>query len=483
MQPAFFGLATKKIKSSMLVLLVVSLLLCVSVHAADSISDTGIEINPLYRSVFQSVSSPVEIDRLTKEILLEEIELERFNIHYRLEVAKQGVHKPLRYFMTQEGNNVLTGVGLIIGVSARVPNFRTPAKLNNQALEKANEVQLVGQLTSVVGSSSEFLINGYHELQAHKHGYGAKASRAFVLKKRHNIEALMQQRDALVEAEKAVPARRNHCQADFLEGQILSSMKDISLDEFVQFHSNQRGYLAFQQTLYSLDILRNLLGAVGSSLAFESNHIHNRKFNYSSGVVGIVSGSVGTALPVVSRVVGHVVKEHQKNYVQEVDAGVQPDEPELAKRIEKMQESCQTLITAPTDRAISRYAMYRNENSGMALQMERATVAERKARLAATENITTGAYTGATKISNSIMYTISGRDFPKNVRVSNILIGSGNIAFLSGNALAVVDNLRIQINHEIDHSKRKKKHLLTAQILGDRLQTLDAMENSLKTGL
>jgi len=385
--------------------------------------------------------------------------------------------------MTQEGNNVLTGAGLVVGVSARAPNFRTPAKLNNQALEKANEVQLIGQLTAVVGSSSEFMINGYHELQAHKHGFGPKASRAFVLKKRYRIEALMQQRDALVEAEKAVPAHVNHYQVDLLEGTILSSMKDISLDEFVKFHSSQRGYLAFQQTLYFLDVLRNLGGAVGGSLAYESNHTHNRKFNYSSGVVGIVSGSIGTALPVVSRVVGHIVSQHQKKYVQEVNAGVHSDEVELTRRIEKMHDSCQTSITDPADRAINRYAMYKNENSGLALQMERATVAERKARLAATENITTGAYTGATKISNSIMYTISGRDYPKNVRVSNILIGAGNISFLSGNVLAVVDNLRIQINHEIDHAKRKKQHLLTGQILGDRLKTLDAMENTLKTAL
>jgi hypothetical protein len=467
----------------MLLSIAVSLSGYISVRAENSTSDTIAESNPLHLSVSQSVPSHVEIDRLTREILLEEIELERFNIHYRLNVAKQSVHKPFRYFLTQESNNVLTGTGLIIGVSARTPHFRTPEKLNNQALEKANEVQLVGQLTSVVGSSSEFLINGYHELQAHKHGYGPKASRAFVLKKRHNIEALMQQRDALVESEKTTPARLNHYQVDFLEGQILSSMKDISLDEFVRFHSSQRGYLAFQQTLYSLDITRNLLGAVGSSLAYESNHTHNRKFNYSSGVVGIVSGSIGTALPVVSRVVGHVVKEHQKKYVREVNAGVQPDEPELARRIEKMQESCRAQITDPADRAINRYAMYKNENTGLALQMERATVAERKARLAATENITTGAYTGATKISNSIMYTISGRDFPKNARVSNILISSGNIAFLSGNALAVMDNLRIQINHEIDHAKRKKQHLLTGQILDDRLHTLDVMETTLKSDL
>jgi hypothetical protein len=481
MRPAFLSTTTRKINWSILLSIAFSLAGHISVRAADLASDTVVESNPLHLSVSQSVPLQVDIDRLTREILLEEIALERFNIHYRLEVAKQGVHKPLRYFMTQEGNNVLTGAGLVVGVCARAPNFSTPAKLNNQALEKSNEVQLVGQLMSVVGSSSELLINEYHELQAHKHGFGPKASRTFVLKKRHDIEALMQQRDTLVEAEKAAPERLNHCQVDSLEGQILSSMKDISLDEFVKFHSSQRSYLAFQQTLYSLDILRNLLGAVGGSLAFESNHTHNRKFNYSSGVVGIVSGAVGTALPVVSRIVGHVVKEHQKKYVQEVNAGVHSNEPELAKRIEKMQESCRTLITDPADRAINRYAMYKSENTGLALQMERATVAERKARLAATENITTGAYTGATKISNSIMYTISGRDFSKNVRVSNILIGSGNIAFLSGNALAVMDNLRIQINHEIDHSRRKKQHLLTGQILGDRLQTLDAMETTLKS--
>ncbi|MFA6559911.1 MAG: hypothetical protein WCT03_26015, partial [Candidatus Obscuribacterales bacterium] len=60
-----------------------------------------------------------KIDDLTKQILLKEIELQKFNLHYSQEVAKQGRWKGWRYAALQEVNMGTGLAGAIISVANR----------------------------------------------------------------------------------------------------------------------------------------------------------------------------------------------------------------------------------------------------------------------------------------------------------------------------------------------------------------------------
>src|SRR5262245_4716843 len=71
-------------------------------------------------------SSYQRIAELTRQALLAEIELQRFNLNYTLEVAKQGRWKGWRYGLLQEANGGLNLAGGIISTVNRGGNLRHP---------------------------------------------------------------------------------------------------------------------------------------------------------------------------------------------------------------------------------------------------------------------------------------------------------------------------------------------------------------------
>ena len=76
----------------------------------------------------------------------------------------------------------------------------------------------------------------------------------------------------------------------------------------------------------------------------------------------------------------------------------------------------------------------------------------------------------------NIEYIIAGNRYFNNVRVTNYLLGSGAIVYLTGASVAMLDNLRIQITSEFVNARLRRKHLLPSQLLRDRLKDLDEME-------
>lgn len=255
--------------------------------------DPGSSQKQLLKLTVSDEGTRSKIDDLTKQILREEIHLERFNVHYRMEVAKQGRLKSFRYFLSQQTNATATVGGLIGTVDIRTRNFHHIDKLKSAPLERATLPALPGQIIGASGSALEFWINEYHRWQANRMGFSPKAARAYVLAQRERLSKLMCERDTLVEGEKTSSALQAYYGIDAQEGRILRDIFDIALHEFCIYHVGQRKYLAFQQCLYVFDVLKNSAGAVGTFLAYEANHEHRRRLNLSSGVFSTISGGPG----------------------------------------------------------------------------------------------------------------------------------------------------------------------------------------------
>jgi hypothetical protein len=417
-----------------------------------------------------------QIDDLTKKILREEIRLERFNIRYRTEVAKQGRLKSFRYFISQQTNATATVAGVIATVDIRTSLFHHSDKLHSAPLERATLPAFPGQIIGASGSALEFWINEYHRWQADRMGFSPAAARTFVLASRERISRLMAEREALVEAEKSSPTLKHHYAIDAKEGEILTDIRDIALHEFVAYHVGQRKYLAFQQCLYVFDILKNSSGAVGTFLAYEANHEHRRRFNLASGVFSTISGALVMGTPVISRVYGKLIAEREKRFISVVDQGLSPDQIELGQDLEDLHKLCTDSGQKTARRTIGRFALYQDDKKDFDQELQESARELRAGRLAATETISTGLYAGATKVALNIEYIIAGNRYFNNVRVTNYLLGSGAVVYLTGASAAMLDNLRIQITSEFVNAKLRRKHLLPSQLLRDRLKDLDEME-------
>ena len=95
-----------------------------------------------------------QVENNTRQILLKLIELEKFNLNYHANVAKQGRWKGWRYFLTQEGNNLISLGGCTTGMVERVSKFNSHRKLHRNTLETGNALGMAGQLTGAGGSST-----------------------------------------------------------------------------------------------------------------------------------------------------------------------------------------------------------------------------------------------------------------------------------------------------------------------------------------
>src|SRR5207302_328005 len=94
------------------------------------------------------------------------------------------------------------------------------------------------------GSAQEFAINAWHDLEARAHGYSPHAARTKVLSLRHDIDDLMVQRSNLVRQLLGSTANSKYAAIANAEEIVLLDIRDIALNEFVQFHTGARRLLA-----------------------------------------------------------------------------------------------------------------------------------------------------------------------------------------------------------------------------------------------
>ncbi len=231
-----------------------------------------------------------EIDNLTRQILLKEISLERFNLHYSLEVAKQGRWKGWRYAAFQETNAGMCLAGAIIGTAYPGGHTNAPIHPITGIQETACYVPMIGSIIGASAAALEFGINQYHDYQASKKGFSPRVAKDYVLALINDITDLLWQREALVKIEASSPVMAQHAEIDAAEGRILYDLRDQGMLEFERFHIGDRGLLAFQQAQYIFDLSKYTLNAIGFGLAYLSLHRHDRKLNFSSGIMWDISG-------------------------------------------------------------------------------------------------------------------------------------------------------------------------------------------------
>lgn len=429
---------------------------------------------------------PNQINELTKNIVLKEIELEKFNLHYRMEVGKQGRWAGWRYAAFQEANfgmNLASGVAL---TSERSSHFGTAHKLSRGKLEAANLTSMIGYIIGASAGALELGITEYHDLQAKHKGFSPKLAKAHILALKAEINRLLAEREILMKIEGAAPLLRPHFEEDLVEGQVLTDLRDLALLEYQRFHLDLRRFVAFQKSLYFLDATKYTCSAIGSLFAFMSQYKHDRKWNMRAGIMYDIAGTLIIATPFVSRGIGILVQKAQKRYTASVVDDVQTTkiaileehEAELEKICKRNKGQAFCYESPP-----KRLALYRQENHHFASEFDRIIQKERQGLLTATQNMIVGTYTGGCHLASGIIYTsvgsIAGSDSIRDANVTNNNLGAAAMVNIAGNSVAILDTLRIQAQAEIRRHKAAKEGKLSTQLFAKNLAELDRMEEKL----
>ncbi len=430
-----------------------------------------------------------KIDDLTKQILLKEIELQKFNLHYSQEVGKQGRWKGWRYAGLQEMNMGTGLAGAIISVANRGSYLHRAAGVHRHVQESANYIPMIGSIIGASAAVMEFGINGYHDLIARRHGFSPSAATKHVESIKSDIDSLMAQRAALTKVEASSPALSGHVEVDDAEGKVLKDLRDQSLQEFQRFHVGARKLIAFQQWQYFFDFAKYTTNAIGYEFAYLSLHRRHRVWNGRAGALFIVSGQLTMWGPILSRVaakgVGELTKHRIKKVVQDSnDAKVQVLESDLAVLDKLIKQG--KVSNLGVANAIDRAGLYGEHQRVFNDEIRAAQKKSNAAKLTATQNIGAGLYVGGTKTASGILFAIPGFNHHYNnssaraSRVTNDLLFAASVIAIPSSAFGMLDTLRIQVRGEINRHKAIKAGMLPGQITSARLKQLDEMEARLR---
>ncbi len=431
-----------------------------------------------------------QIDSLTRQILLKEIELERFNLHYKMEVAKQGRWKGWRYGGLQEINATLGLSGGIIGVAERGTHIHRPKFVHISMQENACILPEIGAWIGAGAALLEFGINEYHDFRAMQKGFAPRAARAHVNALRDEIDKLLAERDALTKIEASAPTLQAHAEVDVAEGKILGDIRDQGLLEYSRYHIAARKLLAFQQAQYFFDFSKYVTNALGFQFAFLSLHKHHRHWNFFAGVEFIVSGGITMGGPIVSRYFAKGMGELHKKYIK---GTVRDAEAKEIATLEQDQKTLDNLckdgrcsldtVRAPIERA----TIYGSQSKVFQDELAASTSARNKAKLTATQNVFGGLYVGGSKLASGILFAIPGFYHKYNVgsasfqsnRVTNSCLFTSSVIGLPASAYSIADTLRIQLMGEINRHKQMKAGTHPSQLIAARLAQIDDMEKRL----
>lgn len=430
------------------------------------------------------------IDDLTRDILLKEIELERFNLHYRTEVAKQGRWKGWRYAAFNEANGGLGLAGGLISIYNRGRRLRDPRNVNVKLQEKANILPMIGSMIAASAAALEFGINGWHELETHGKGFAPKAAKRHVDGLKAEIDTLMAQRDALIAAQKQQPELAASAEVYAVEGKILKDLRDQSLLEYERFHIGARKLLTFQQSQYLFDISKNVTNALGYGFGYRALNRRDRRYNFDAGVMFMVSGALFTAGPIVSRLMASGVGRIHKRYLKSTLADTEASEVALLEKDKAELDRLCAGGNCPTDLvadALERSEIYGIRSKTFQDSMQAALKAQDDAKLTATQNIGSGIFVGGSKITSGVLFAVpgyykkynNGKDYT-SARVTNSNLFAASVIGVPATTYSMLDTLRIQVKGEINRRKLAKQGKLPSQQIAARLKQLDDIEARLQ---
>ncbi len=430
-------------------------------------------------------ATPLAIERLTRQIILNEIALERFNLNYRLNAAKQGRWKGLRYAFLQEANNGMGITGGIIGTVERGRNLHHSSKVRPCIQQQANFIPAIGNVIAFSAAFVEFNINEFHEYQAWRKGFSPGKGIAHVNGLNADLNRLLTERDGLVKAEQGDSSLSQRASTDMLEGKVLRDLRDLSLMEFQRFHVGARKTIAFQQTQYLFDMAKYTTNALGFYFAYMALHRGDRRWNVRAGVMFDIAGGLITAGPILSRAYAKLAGEFTKYKLRDTVHDVQANQVAILQQDQTALEGV-LRSSGNVDAQVDRLAVYGDRSKRFQDALESSSKERSKAKLTATQNVGAGIIVGGSKIASGTLFTVLGHKRYRSKtqtagRVTNHLLFASGVVGLQASSFSFADTLRIQVQGEINRHKLAVAHKLPNELVHARLKQLDDLETKLKS--
>jgi len=412
---------------------------------------------------------------ITKRILLQAIEIERFSLNYRLAGGQQPKFRRLRYFLSQE-TGAAGGMAFELVATDQLRDGRKrPLKIDTGAIKDSLRASLVSSIIAGSGSGLELASNSLTAVRNKKIGYDSRSATAHVASQMKILDDLLTQRGVLVEAHKDHPAYA----AAKCEGTIFREMRNEMLYEYGQFNESITRYRTYENIFYALNIPTNVIGAMSSYYGVRG--VANPYYNGPSNILFVISGALTIASPLLSTAGANMAGRMASHRLAKLAKEEPCDPAELNVNAKRLQDALQSLDPTGTKypTAVWRTAEYTKdiEQSGRQLRNE-ARLMNHLEQVAVQSNVI-GPPIGGTLLAQGILGTVGHYEYG-GTRKELDLNYKGAVTGLVGTSTAVGVTAAGYLAGSYYFHQMKKKNRLPRQIIGERLKFLDSVEKIVK---
>lgn len=415
-----------------------------------------------------------QINRIDRELLLEYINLARYNIQFYTAATHLQPWRSWTYPLLRESGTATSLAGTLIDLEQRARGLYKPGKISKNSLRKANICSLTGSIMSGSASGFELAQNTWVQLLARKHGYSPAVSVAHVREVVRKTDALLQKRAGLV----ATISSAKEKELRELESLMFNQIQVQILFEFRKWSCHSRDQAWRENSFYIVDALQNYTNASSSMLSLRANA--NPHLRAPSVICGLVSSSAATINPLLSELIGIGARLYQRYKLSADFPSVKPELPPQisAERIKALREES----GQPAESDLSRVAMLEAKTERIDHALSRDTNAINKLRSVAQQKAISGPVIGMASLSRNILATVAQFEY-RNAKIpSTRLLFVGRIPQAAGQTYAITNTAASGLLAVVKSKKLKERGELPAQIFARRMQELDLFEAQVRAG-
>jgi len=419
-----------------------------------------------------------EIDRLTNDILRQEIDLERYYLQYRMHGMKEPPSRRWRFAASQLASAGTSLASTIWFTKISAANIRDPNQITNGELRRATRVGIIGILFDGAGVSLELGTNAWIALKNKMIKRSPGAAVEEVISRVREIDALSAKRNALVE---------KFPDSDLAgvyktEGRVLKSFRDWCLSEFADVYVDVKSLQSSYNVYYVLDLAADSLYLASYLLSMKA--LDDSHFNRPSAVTGIVGDCFGIAsAPASSRgyyVLAKYWRSRLKKKFQEKLNNTESDAKVAMADLDKELSSKDISVLESSTSVQNRTAAYALWSARYDKYLAETMEDLRHANKVALQGELSGPLISGTYLGQDILANIaSGGRFAERPKAVNNMAMAGAISSTGGNAL----NLALTsywLYDDIRHRRKlKKQNKSPEQIFAKRMKTLDELDSML----
>ncbi len=450
-----------------------------------ALSASANETNPDEKVAQADQVTNIKIQQLDQQIILECINLARFNLHFHGSVNQKNFSQEWLYPMEREAGTALSFTNTMVDLRQRARGLSNPDLISRAAQKKGLQCALVGQAITGTSSGVQLATNLIKSAQARKQGFSPTRSIATVQKSVAKIDRLLEAREQLVTADEVEEKKQIYG----LESRLLQHIRNQLVFEFKTWSIRSRSVEWSEDTFFAIDSLQGFTAMASSCIGLKA--FTTPQLGGAAAITNLVASNLVMVNPVVRSLVGRYAANRQRHRLAKELPGEKPksiDEVLLEWNTHKEDASSRNAATIEA----RELAFLVRRSSAMDSTLNEEVQRFERLRRIADQQAVSGPLIGLTGVTRGVLnatafYTSGssnspGSSGPSHSRfVSNDLNFAGRVVQSTGQAYSLILTPVTEVRHYFYKRRLEKEGNLPRQILKARLDKLDELEARINT--